>query len=88
MAQSVPTARIPPPPGICRAFVFFKKKMLQKSHGGASTFIQIPHGGASGKGQIPDPWDKFKILFNDLSKKENVLVVFSGFSTVAHRCHP
>ena len=80
MAQSIPTGHIPPTPGhlsgIC---LFSKKKMLQKPHGGASTFIQIPHGGASGRGQIPDPWDKIKILFNDLSKKK-ILVVFSGFS--------
>ena len=74
MAQSIPTARILSPPpwggghlsGICLSS---KKKMLQKPHGGASTFIQIPHGGNSGGGQIPDPWDKIKILFNDLSKE-------------------
>ena len=66
MAQSIPTARIshPPPPGIC----LFSKKMLQKPHGGACTFIQIP-----------DLWDKIKIIFNDLSKKNFILVVFSGF---------
>ena len=72
MAQSIPTARIPPP-GICRAFVghlsfFVKKKLLKK-----------PHGGDSGRGQMPDPWDKIKILFTDLSKK-HILAVFSGFS--------
>ena len=78
MAQSIPTARIPPRhlSGIC----LFSTKMLQKPRGGASTFIQIPHGGASGRGQIRDPWDKIKILFNELSqKKKYILVVFRGF---------
>ena len=37
-----PTARIPPPPAFVGHLSFFKKKMLQMPHGGASTFIQIP----------------------------------------------
>ena len=54
MAQSIPTARNPPPPpGICRAFVFFQKKMLQMPHGGARIFIQIPTVGAREEGKYP-----------------------------------
>ena len=53
--------------------------MLQRPHGEASTFIQIPHSGALGRGQIPDPWDKIKILFNDLSEKKKCFRSFQWF---------
>ena len=68
--------RAPPPPpghlsGICRAFVLKKKKIAPWQEPcpwwGQHTY-KNPYGGASGRGQIPDPWDKIKILFSDCSK--------------------
>ena len=38
-----------------------------------------PHGGASGRGQIPDPWNKIKILFNDCSQKYSHISSFQWF---------
>ena len=52
--------------------------MFQMPDGGASTFIQIPMVGASGRGQIPDPRDKIKILL--MIEAKNILIDFSGFS--------
>ena len=56
MAQSIPTARIPPPPGHLSGICLFSKKMLQNAPwGGGQHFYTNQHGGALRRGENARP---------------------------------
>ena len=87
MAQSIPTARIPPPPpppghlsGVC---LKKEKKSVAKIYDpwwGQHIYTNA-RGGASERGQIPDrPMGQDQKLYLPGLKQKNILIVFSGFS--------
>ena len=71
MAHSIQTACAshphppPPPPSIFWAFVFFFLNVANAPRWGQHIYTNPHRGGLGIRGQIPNPWDKIKILFND-----------------------
>ena len=79
MAQSIPTAHIPPPPppGAFVGHLSFFQKILQMPHGGASTFIQIPTLGPQEGGKYLTHGTRSKFYL--MIEAKNILRVFSAF---------
>ena len=81
MAQSIPTACIPPPlPGHLSGICFFSKKLLQMPHIGASTFIEIPTAGLREEGKYPSHGTRSKFYLMIVAKNILLPLIFSGFS--------